>query len=191
MPRRKQLAETIFTVSEFLTAAECDGYIAMTESKGYAEAAVSTPMGEQIVVRGIRDNDRVIVDDEPLAQRLWERVRPYCPPFVKGYEAIGMNERFRFYRYDPGQVFRWHVDGAYRRPNGEMSRLTFMIYLNDDFEGGETHFEAQSVKPEKGMALLFAHGYLHEGGEVFAGRKYVLRSDIMFAAEPYKLADGE
>jgi hypothetical protein len=54
--------------------------------------------------------------------------------------------------------------------------------LNDDFDGGETLFEDVTIEPERGMALIFAHGYLHEGGEVLAGRKYVLRTDVMYAA---------
>lgn len=36
------------------------------------------------------------------------------------------------------------------------SFYTFMIYLNDDFEGGETEFEnLLTVTPEKGTALIF------------------------------------
>jgi hypothetical protein len=37
------------------------------------------------------------------------------------------------------------------------------------------------VKPERGMALLFKHEVLPEGATVNAGRKYVLRTDVMFS----------
>jgi hypothetical protein len=30
------------------------------------------------------------------------------------------------------------------------------------------------------MALVFNHDLLHEGKEVISGRKYVLRSDVMY-----------
>ena len=63
-----------------------------------------------------------------------------------------MNERFRFYRYDLGQTFRWHRDGYFERPNRERSRLTLMVYVNDDFEGGHTRFEEALIKPVKGTA---------------------------------------
>ena len=55
-----------------------------------------------------------------------------------------------------------------------------MIYLNDDFEGGATILSGISVKPRRGMALVFIHELLHEGAPVTKGRKYVLRSDVMF-----------
>lgn len=62
------------------------------------------------------------------------------------------------------------------------SRLTLLIYLNDDFEGGCTTFflpsysqgvlEARPVKPRTGSVCVFPHGaakgsLLHEVGETF------------------------
>jgi len=38
-----------------------------------------------------------------------------------------------------------------------MSKLTFMVYLNDDFEGGYTDFEDFKIWPECGMAAIFNH----------------------------------
>lgn len=58
--------------------------------------------------------------------------------------------------------------------------LTFMIYLNEGYTGGETRFESVSVAGKPGMALVFEHELLHEGAEVTAGVKYVLRSDVMY-----------
>ena len=105
----------------------------------------------------------------------------YVPHTLKGHRAIGVNERFRFYRYDLGQTFRWHRDGYFERPNRERSRLTLMVYVNDDFEGGHTRFEEALIKPVKGTALFFVHHLLHEGAQVTRGRKYVMRSDVMYS----------
>lgn len=55
-----------------------------------------------------------------------------------------------------------------------------MVYLNDDFEGGDTHFEHLAIRPQTGMALIFVHELRHEGSAVVRGRKYVLRSDVMY-----------
>ena len=45
--------------------------------------------------------------------------------------------------------------------------LIFMVYLNDDFEGGETEFPifGDKVKPKKGRLLMFPPfwTYLHRG----------------------------
>ncbi|HSG70719.1 MAG TPA: hypothetical protein VLA12_09915, partial [Planctomycetaceae bacterium] len=58
-----------------------------------------------------------------------------------------------------------------------------LVYLNDDFEGGETNFIVEpevSIKPETGMGLMFQHPLLHEGAEVTSGVKYVARTDLMY-----------
>jgi len=57
-----------------------------------------------------------------------------------------------------------------------------MIYLNEGYEGGETHFESSSVTGKMGMALVFEHELLREGAAVTGGVKYVLRSDVMYGA---------
>ncbi|MGC4046428.1 MAG: 2OG-Fe(II) oxygenase [Armatimonas sp.] len=97
---------------------------------------------------------------------------------------MGLNERFRFYRYEPGQRFAPHFDGSYRRENGEESYVTLLLYLNNECEGGQTRIEVPEgtyeVQPETGLALLFLHRLLHEGAPVTSGVKYVLRTDIMF-----------
>ena len=130
--------------------------------------------------KDIRNNDRVMHDDPELAGRYWQRAKPFLPEQLGGTVAVGLNDRFRFYRYDPGQQFNWHLDGAYHAPNGDSSRLTFLIYLNDEFVGGETSFEGLDIKPETGSALVFRHQLLHKGQPVVFGRKYVLRSDVMY-----------
>ncbi len=55
-----------------------------------------------------------------------------------------------------------------------------MIYLNDDFKGGETRFDKIVVQPRKGSALFFYHDLEHEGSEVLEGVKQVLRTDVLF-----------
>ena len=58
--------------------------------------------------------------------------------------------------------------------------MTFMVYLNDDFEGGETDFGDFLVTPKIGDALCFMHSSMHEGRAVSNGTKYVLRTDVMY-----------
>ncbi|WP_458628744.1 2OG-Fe(II) oxygenase [Winogradskyella sp. PC D3.3] len=87
---------------------------------------------------------------------------------------------FRIYRYTKGQRFKMHRDGSYERNENESSFFSFIIYLNDNFEGGETKFRKfETIVPQKGSVLLFQHAYRHEGKESIFGTKYVLRTDVM------------
>lgn len=176
---RKQLAEGVYTIDHVLTAAECEAIIRRAEETGFAAAALNTLDGPQ-VDRDVRNNDRVMLDDPGLAAELWSRVAPHIPPLWAGRQARGLNERFRFYRYTPGQRFTWHVDGAYERETGERSFLTLLIDLNEGYEGGATKFHHLAVDGRTGMALVFDHVLPHEGAELTRGAKYVLRSDVMY-----------
>jgi len=62
-------------------------------------------------------------------------------------------------------------------------------------EGGQTRFFANmtsafsgtpylSVAPETGTALIFEHDIWHEGAPVTKGKKYVLRTDVMYQNPP-------
>lgn len=179
--RKMTAADDIFTVGDVLTAQECADLIALSERIGFADAPITT-YGGFVMRPDMRNNTRVMVDDLNLASALWRKVEQFIEPEFKGKKVLGLNERFRFYRYDPGQKFSLHFDGCYRRPNGEESLLTLMIYLNEGFIGGDTYFPDQetSILPQTGLALFFRHQLLHEGAVVLRGRKYVLRSDVMF-----------
>jgi hypothetical protein len=85
-------------------------------------------------------------------------------------------------------------------PEAKQSSLfTFLIYLNDEFEAGETTFflpsaregsmNAYPVKPIQGSVAMFPHGetegsLLHEGTGVRKGAKpsakYVIRTDVLY-----------
>jgi hypothetical protein len=186
--------EDVFVIRGFLSPAECEPHVARSESVGYGDAPINTFAGPR-VNKKMRNNERVMLDDPQLAAELWERLRPFVPPRRGRWVAAGLNERLRFYRYDPGQQFDWHFDGIFERSSTEQSAMSFMVYLNDGFEGGATEFDFRfalgdqhpswltSVVPETGMALAFFHRILHRGAPVTAGRKYVLRSDVMYRWE--------
>jgi predicted 2-oxoglutarate/Fe(II)-dependent dioxygenase YbiX len=190
---RKELlcGEDIFLIHEFLTPEECAEHVRLSEEAGYDDAPISTGRGA-VVRKDVRNNDRVMIDDPTLASVLFARAEPFLPPNFLIWNAVGLNERFRYYRYTKGQKFDWHFDGPFTRENGESSKLTFMIYLNDGFLGGETVFNLKRygvvrdcdpqvrVFPTAGAALVFRHDVLHTGAMVLDGVKYVIRSDVMF-----------
>ena len=181
----------VLVIHDFLSGEECAALIQRSERFTYERGTVA-----DVVIEDVRNNDRVLLDDLTLAADLFHRAEAFLPPEIDGRRLVGFNERWRFYRYQPGQTFKPHRDGSYMRMTPwEESALTFMIYLNDGMTGGETRFFGDmeqafrrrpylSVEPKIGKALVFVHAIWHEGAVVSSGKKYVLRTDVMYKSGP-------
>ena len=70
----------------------------------------------------------------------------------------------------------WHDENGEIGATGRI--LVWMVYLNDNFEGGETEFlyYNKRVQPEQGKLLIWPAGltHCHRGGLVTKGNKYVV-----------------
>ena len=173
----------IFELPAVFTAAECERWIRRIQLAGTELATINTRRGTKVDSQ-IRNNRRVIFDDVEWAHELFGRVKDQVPQEIHEMSLSGVNEKLRCYEYQPGQRFAPHSDGAFIRSERERSWYTYMVYLNEGFEGGETVFFVEPeviIRPQAGTALLFQHPIIHEGSEVRAGVKYVVRTDLMYA----------
>lgn len=113
-----------------------------------------------------------------------------------------INECLRITRYENLNQFDWHKDSPYTNSELSRSNYTLIIYLNDDFKGGETIFMTQTntiihngltikeeqkimknvlettIKSRKGTLLIFPQCLMHKGNRVI-GTKNILRSDLI------------
>lgn len=193
------LTDQILIVRNVYTAHECESLIALAENAhGFEVASVRTQSGPQMRA-DIRNNERVTLTDPQIADAMWQRIKAFVPP-RDGAVAIGVDSQLRFYKYSGSQRFKRHKDGVATNSEGATSKFSYLLYLNDDFSGGETIFtfvkrvdgkrqdNTLTVRPELGMALLFVHDQWHEGVPVSSGVKYVLRTDVFFQTQPENAA---
>lgn len=164
-PRPRVLSEgpAIFAIDGFLPPAVCDWMIARAQA--LVEPALvydhATGSGRR---EGVRTNTAALFDldrmDVVLAL-VRERIAR-----VAGLPVPGL-EWTQVLHYDVGQTFDWHVDWLDPATPGYAADLaargqriaTFLVFLNDDFEGGETAFEAGGLRHRgrKGEALMWAN----------------------------------
>jgi predicted 2-oxoglutarate/Fe(II)-dependent dioxygenase YbiX len=91
-----------------------------------------------------------------------------------GIEENFWHENYNMLRYRGGQEYKAHYDGA----TFDGRSVSAIVYLNDDYSGGEvefTNFQVK-IKPQKGMLLLFPsnYAYTHIAHPVTSGTKYAL-----------------
>ena len=72
-----KVAESIFTVEDFLSRAECLQYIVRSEEIGYELAKVNTASGSKVKT-DVRNNSRAFYNSEELAQTLWGKTAAVC-----------------------------------------------------------------------------------------------------------------
>ena len=192
-----------FQLLNIFAKEECEEFIKQTEELGYLEdAAVSLP-------RTVRHNDNITwVVDDLTHDIIWDRCKDFMyddKEIFYGKKTLGLNKRFRFYKYSEGDFFKLHTDGSWpgsRVVNKELitdfykdrySQMTFLILLSEDFEGGETQFvvnkngtkELINIRTPKGGVLCFPHGLhplhcLHSSNTISSGIKYIIRTDVLF-----------
>lgn len=89
--------------------------------------------------------------------------------------------------WEQGSCLPPHTDNS--NPDGSLHSTPWrdfssIVYLNDDYEGGELYFTAQDrvLKPRRGMLVAFSAGYHHEHGvlKVRRGRRITMPAFYTF-----------
>ncbi len=191
--RKSYPKQSIYTLRDLLSPAECQRIVAKCEEIGFQKAGLAIAQDVYRSKEKTRNNSRVMFEDKAMAAQLWKRMAHLVDAKLDNHVAWGLNWRFRVYKYQRGEHFAPHVDERMELPGrGLVTLFTFMVYLNDSLEGGETRFFDRRrkgakklsvnrvIRPRAGMALAFDHLLFHEGSEVKRGVKYVLRSDLVY-----------
>lgn len=84
------------------------------------------------------------------------------------------HEQYNMLRYRGGQEYKAHADGTTNTGRS----ISAIVYLNDEYEGGEIEFVnfGIKIKPEPGMLILFPSNfaYKHIAHPVIQGTKYAI-----------------
>ncbi len=189
LPRSCDTKKVAFVLDNVFTAQECEDLIALTERTGYEPALVNT-IGGNVLDTSFRHSLRCMIDDQAMADVLFNRISSFLPQAFGNWHLKRLNERMRFLRYEQGDFFAPHQDGCFITPDRtQRSYVTVQLYLSEGADGGNTTFLANpgkktlqdvAVVPKIGRVLVFRHDIWHEGSLVTGGRKYTVRTDVMY-----------
>ena len=176
----------------FLTSDECD-YIIKNSQDNLIESKVYTSNQDILLLENRKSEQTWLKDYDPNINNITQKIRKITNTYTNIYEDL------QVVRYQEGGFFISHYDAcndspsACERMNYNIGpRLyTFLIYLNDDFEGGETIFPKLniSIKPEKGKAILFKNiddngiiinDSLHGSLPIKSGNKWIANKWIRY-----------
>ncbi|CAE7768670.1 unnamed protein product [Symbiodinium pilosum] len=151
-----------FQILDLMSEEECEAFQAVLDELGFhTDAAVSLPYSFRHMT-----NCNLCVP-EFVDELLYKRCE-HLLPTIAGYKPVGLNAKFRCYRYQPGDYFKPHTDGAWPGSRvtdkgfqgdaygDRFSQLTFLILLTDDYEGGATRFLLEKTLPWRCERLVEA-----------------------------------
>jgi hypothetical protein len=167
----------------------------------------------------VRNNACIEVHRSSLSIKLMELCRAYIPvklllsvpvrveeqdlarfpgPLVRRMHCAGLNEHLHFSKHVDTDAHFFaaapaHTDMSIETPISDTrSLLTLQVYLNDDYKGGETSLQRESIDGKAewqdvrairtGDVLLFDHTLLHRANSVTLGTKYTLRTDVFYSS---------
>jgi hypothetical protein len=220
--------DQIFTLDGVISTAKCNSIIDRANSKGWNNSSPSGGGHGRTGKEDPRTNKFFVFHDTEISDSLFDNVKSSLPSdlsflgqnvyfnsVTKGAEWTPkfVYDKMRVYKYDVGDSFPEHIDYKVKRTvfrDGreyiQQSFLTILVYLNEDFEGGETGYwpdhngihcrfrraeEKQGNKknhqvvitPKTGLMVVQDQNILHEGLPPIKGTKYILRTDIIHERE--------
>ena len=119
-------------VDGVLTTGDAAVLIRLAAQQGYKVATIKgqtqSPAARQKALKK-RNGLRCMVNAPRLVDQIFDRLRPFLPARKRDgngaeWRLVGLNERLRFLRYDPGQFFLQHPDGHFSRGRRKRSFIT-------------------------------------------------------------------
>jgi prolyl 4-hydroxylase len=164
----------------FFTADECDYLIEAARPVLQPSFVIDPHSGREIPnpIRTSRGVGFPFVEENPAIHALNRRIAAASATDVRAGEPI------QVLSYAPGQQYREHSDALPNVEPAQQRVITFLVYLDEGYEGGETAFPALGleVRGRKGDGLLFRNAApdgtpdqraIHAGLPVTRGVKHV------------------
>lgn len=121
------------------------------------------------------------INNSELISRLQWALETY----IERYPTVSIDRYeincLKVIEYIENSALPLHTDNE-RSPTGHTRTIGAIVFLNDDFDGGELVFPRQSIfiKPKRGTLVLFPMSYMfpHMVNGVVGGKRFVARASI-------------
>jgi prolyl 4-hydroxylase len=183
-------APLVLSGARLLTRSQCD-YLREMAAPMLQPSVIVDPQTGRMVPHPVRTSDGAVFgvhSEDLVVNAVNRRIAAFSGT------AVAQGEPLQLLRYRPGAEYRPHFDAIGGEANQRI--LTVIVYLNDDFDGGETAFPRTGFqfKGAAGDAILFRNvlpngqpdpQMLHAGLPVGHGTKSIATRWIRRSAFTY------
>ena len=176
----------VIIIDNFLSSSECDELIEYSRTQQLITSETLGDYGN--VTTDYRNSKQLWITDKQ--HEIARKISDFCE-IILDLPKKNM-ESLQLVKYDVSGYFKEHYDSEpdkSKNNNIKDRAHTFIVYLNDVEEGGETRFPKLdlNVKPKKGSAVYFKtllpnnillEKSLHQGMPIIRGEKYIVNKWI-------------
>ena len=182
-----ELNDFIHVYDDVLDSSTCNSLIEVFESNVDKHERIENSNKPNFTQFNLTENSKITKKIEQIHNLLLSKIFQYKKKY---YEFVDSRcfpsehafEQFRIKRYvnDGNDMFDTHVDVT----DHESSRrfLSFLLYLNDVDNGGETIFEGMAIKPKVGRMVVFPPLWMfpHIGTSPVSNSKYIISTYLHY-----------
>jgi PKHD-type hydroxylase len=185
----KKFKHDIFYVENFLTDSECDGLAKYFDNEGQAWDFIAFYGASG---KGLQDTSPILLN-YGLPENFIQELRTTMLEHVEiVFERKLKANTSHAQKWGVGGFASPHSDNSDFDgvPNAfEINKYVTLLYLNDNFDGGEIYFPQHNIeiKPQKGMLLSFPGGHenIHGVREVTSGERHTMMAFWDYADSDY------
>ena len=152
----------------------------------YQPSTYSTHGSGQVVKdERVRMDDFWIRKDNVFYDEIKECFENVIVNYKKEFPLFTVNHTtdFRINRYSKGGFMSRHVDNIHHSHGQQYGypQVSVLLYLNDNYGGGEFHVASKKFEPEKGSAIIFPSNFMfpHEAKKVTKGVRWSIITWLM------------
>ena len=161
------VVEYIKYYRKILTPQQCI-YITCADDLNWQKSTYSNNSGK------IKSNDRVKMDECWVRQEhvLYKTIKLGFEKIIQKYSddfplfSVQKTTDFRINRYSKGGFMSSHVDNIHHSHGQQYGypQVSALLYLNDDYEGGEFKVADKLIYPEAGSGIIFPSNFMFPHG---------------------------
>ena len=166
----------------------CDEIIEHVETQRNSDLNQSTYSSH----KGLsEDNQRVLMDEMWFrnGEKFYDSFKLAFNNIINNYSkdhtlfSCQRHTDFRLNKYDEGGFMSRHCDNIHHSHGQQYGypQVSALLYLNDDYEGGEFYVARKIFEPEQGSAIIFPSNFMfpHEAKTVMKGTRWSIVTWMM------------
>lgn len=138
----------------------------------------NTKSKKDVINEAVRKSNTVKINDKSFRDKLFDIIEAKISELqINGFSFSLRRSNLEILKYIKGDYFAPHRDFDIYNSN-IIKSYSLLVYLNDDYTGGNTMMDEHEIQYSTGKGLVFKNTILHSCKTITEGVKYVLKADI-------------